>query len=396
MKFLRFIIQSYVFKRFVPFTIIFLVILFGINKLFDTLWKSNVTFPLIDINNVYKPPRQYDNYKRLNILLTPDKKLAIEGNKKFRISGKQKAFDYYDTTDIKFPDQTYDVTNTIILEFEYSTAKDSILLVNSKSREPNIFWKQIFLSTVIIESLNKFSEDTEKFRINENTLVEPALLEDNDTLITKALDYFGTNKDKLTLGDCGINSATFRDICIKFNLPCRIIGLQGGNADEAGNYDKIGYPQHAICEVYSSKHNKWYVIDPTYGLRFKTPGADDYLNAIELTNVFFFQREKFIIQDSIISAKRTTVGRDYFKYYENVFFSENHRLTYAGKKFMQIFFNKFNYNAFHYSYLLQNRKNGYYYVGAKLLTLFLITILYFNAVLLVITQRLFKAKKPKE
>jgi len=396
LKIFSFVIQSYVFKRFVPFTIVFLLLVFGTNKLFDILWKPSVSIPLMDINNVYKPPRQYDNYKRLNVLLTTENKLAIEGNKRFRILGNQKGFDYYDTTNVKFPDQTYDITNTIFLEFEFSEVKDSVTLVISKSQEASIYWKQIFLSTVIIEKLNKFSEDPEKFRINENTLVEPALLSNNDTLIAKTLDYFETNKNKLSLGDCGVNSETFRDICIKFNLPCRIIGLQGGDADQAGFDNNIGYPQHAICEIYSSKHNKWYVIDPSYGLRFKNPGSDDYLNAIEVTNMFFFQREKFIIQDSVLSTKRTTLGKDYFKYYENIFFRENHNLTYIGRKFMQIFFNKFYYNAYHYTNLLMTWKNGYYYIGTKSFVFFLITVLYFNTVLLVITRRLFKAKKPKD
>jgi len=62
---------------------------FGTNKLFDILWKPSVSIPLMDINNVYKPPRQYDNYKRLNVLLTTENKLAIEGNKRFRILGNQ-------------------------------------------------------------------------------------------------------------------------------------------------------------------------------------------------------------------------------------------------------------------------------------------------------------------
>lgn len=395
MKFFRFVIRSYVFKRIIPYTIILLLLVVATNKLFDYFWKSAVSIPLLDINNVYKPPRQYDNYKRLNVLLTHGKKIAIEGNKRFRILGKQKDFDYYDTTDIKYPDQTYDVTNHIFLEFENSVNKDSIMLVVSKSTENDIYWKQIFLSTVIIENLNEFSDDPEKFRINENTMVEPLLLSNNDTLIAKTLNYFETNKEVLKQGDCGTNSETFRDICIKFNLPVRIIGLQGGNADQPGFNGDIGYPQHAVCEVYSSKYNKWYVIDPTYGLRFRNPGADDYLNAVEICNMFFFQREKFIVQDSVLSTKRTLLGKDYFKYYENIFFRERHNITRPGRKFMKIFFKMLNYDAYHYTNLLLTWKNGFYYIGAKTFAYFLISIFYFNAIFLVVTRRLFTAKKPK-
>jgi hypothetical protein len=394
-RFLRFVIQSYVFKRIVPYTIVLLLLVMVTNKLFDYFWNTGVSIPLLDINNVYKPPRQYDNYTRINLLLTPEKKVAIEGNKKFRIWGKQKGFDFYDTTGIKFPEQTLDVTNNIYLEFENSNIKDSIMLVISKGPEKDIFWKQIFLSTVIVEDLNQFSNDPDKFRVNENTLVEPLLLSNNDTLISKVINYFETHKEKFGLGDCGKNSETFRDICIKFNLPVRIIGLQGGDADQPGYNGDIGFPLHAVCEIYSSKLNKWYIIDPTYGLRFRNPGADDYLNAIEISNMFFFQREKFIIQDSVLSTKRTLMGRDYFKYYENIFFREHYNVIRFGNKFMKIFYSKFNYDVFHYTNRLLTLKNGFYYFGAKTFVYFLISIFYFNAILLVITRRLFSAKKPK-
>jgi hypothetical protein len=350
---------------------------------------------LLVLNNVYKPPKNYDNLKRLNVKLTDDNKFAIESNKIFRIAGKQKNYDYFDTTEIKYPDQPYELTNKIFLEFADSPHSDSMLLVVQNSAGKDFYWKQIFLSTVIIEKLNRFSDDPFEFRINENTLVEQPLLDNNDTLIYKALNYFETNKEKLKLGDCGVNVSTFRDICKKFSLPCRPVGLQGGDAGQESNFSDLGYPSHAICEVYSSKHKKWYVIDPTYGFRFRNKGSDDYLNAVEICNMIFFQREKFIVQDSILSTKRTTLGRDYFKYYENVYFSPEQRTRKPIMKFFQIFFSKFNFDAYHYTNLLVPLNNGFYYVGAKSFVYLLLFIIYFNIALAVITRRLFSAKKPK-
>jgi len=396
LKIFRFVIESYVFKRIAVITALFLILIFwGFNKLFDSVWVSYSSVPLLYLNNVYKPPKNYDNLKRLNLALANDNKLAIESNKIFKVAGKQKNYDYFDTTDIQFPDQTNEVTNKIFLEFAGSLHLDSILLVTSKSREKIFFWRQIFHSTVIIEKLNNFSEDSDGFRVNENTLVEQPLLDNNDTLIYKVLNYFETNKEKLNLGDCGVNSATFRDICIKFSLPCRPVGLMGGDASQVGNFTDLGYPAHALCEVYSSKYKKWYVIDPTYGLRFRNTGSDDYLNAVEICNMIFFQREKFIAQDSVLSTKRTTLGRDYFKYYENIYFLPEKLERKSIVKFFQLLFNKFNINGYHYTNLLVPLNNGFYYVGAKSFIYLLLLIIYFNIALAVITRRLFSAKKPK-
>jgi hypothetical protein len=311
------------------------------------------------------------------------------------VIGKQKDYDYYDTTLIQYPVENSYLTNRIFFKFANSQYPDSILLVVTKSNEKNLFWKQIFLSTVIIEQLNKFSSDPAEFRINENTLVEPSLLDDNDTLIYKVLNYFELNKGKLKLGDCGTNSEVFRDICIKFNLPCRIVGLQGGDAQEDGFFNDIGYPSHAICEIYSSKHKKWYIIDPSYGLRFKNSGSDDYLNSIEVSNMLFFQREKFIVQDSVLSTMRTTMERDYFKYYENIYFVTDKKLRRPLSTILQLFFNKFGYNTFHYTNHLVPFKNGFYYAGIKFFIYLFFIILYFNAALTIMTRRLFSAKKPK-
>lgn len=393
MKIFKFLIKSYVFKRIILISFIFLVLIFyGVNKLFDSIWTNQASIPLLDLEYVYKPPRNYDNFKKLNVKIINKTKFGIESNKVFKIAGHQKNYDYYDTTDIQFPGETSDITNKIFIE--YPDTKDSIFLVIAKAIEKDIFWNQIFLSTVIIEKLNEFSDNPAEFRVNENTLVEQPLLDNNDTLIYKVLNYFEMYKEKLQLGDCGANSAVFRDICTKFNLPCRPVGLQGGDAVKEGYNNYVGYPAHAMCEIYSSKYKKWYVIDPTYGLRFRNAGTEDYLNAIEISNMLFFHREKFIIQDSVLSTKRTMLGRDYFKYYENIYFLKNEKVKEPLSTVLRVFFSKFGYNSYHYTNHLIPLNNGFYYFGTKFFVYILLIILYFNVVLTLMTRRLFSAKKP--
>jgi hypothetical protein len=346
------------------------------------------------LNFVYKPPVQYDNYIRLNVKLTGLKGLAIEGNKRFKTEGHKENFNYYDTIEIKFPEQTSEFSNKIYMQFENSLSKDSLLLVVSKSAEKNLFWKQIFYSSVIIEKLNKFSDNPNEFRINENSLVEQPVLENNDTLINKAINYFESNKERLSAPDCGTNSLHFTEICSKYNLPSRIVGLQGGDGDQTGFNNNVGYPLHVVCEVYSSKYKKWYVIDPTFGFRFKNTGSEDYLSAVEISNMFYFMREKFIIQDSVFTTRRSILGRDYFKYYENVYFKHDLQLIKPVQKFLQIFYKKFIFDTYHYTNYLIPLKNGYYYTIIKSFVYLLLILLYFNVILLIILRRLFSVKKP--
>jgi len=391
--FINFIIKSYVFRWFALLTILLVVIIYFSNKLYDSLWKKTSAIPLLDLNIVYKPPKQYDDFNRLNLILLNKTDFAIESNKKFKIEGTQKKFDYCDTTRLNYPDQSFDYVNKVYLKFENSAGIDSIFLVISKSTNQGLFWNQIFYSSVYIERLNTFSDNLSEFRINENALVEQSLLDNNDTLISKVLNYFEANK--LFASDCGINCITFTDVCSKFNLPCRPIGLQGGDAYEEGFNDILGYPLHAICEVYSSKHKKWYVIDPTYGIRFKNSGSEDFLNAVEISNMVYFNRDKFIIQDSILTTMRSMVGRDYFKYYENIYYRIDFELKQPLKKIMLVLYKKFIYNHYHFANNLNPVKNGYYYVILKTVVYIFIAVLYFNAVLLVITRRLLAVKKPK-
>ena len=172
MGFINFIIKSYVFRWFALLTILLVVIIYFSNKLYDSLWKKTSAIPLLDLNIVYKPPKQYDDFNRLNLILLNKTDFAIESNKKFKIEGTQKKFDYYDTTRLNYPDQSFDYVNKVYLKFENSAGIDSIFLVISKSTNQGLFWNQIFYSSVYIERLNTFSDNLSEFRINENALVE--------------------------------------------------------------------------------------------------------------------------------------------------------------------------------------------------------------------------------
>ena len=151
---------------------------------------------------------------------------------------------------------------------------------------------------------------------------------------------------------------------------------------------------HVICEVYSSRNRKWYVIDPTYGFRYKEKNSDEFLNAVEISNKYFFTSEKDILQDSVLFTKRSLLGRDYFKYYENVFFKSNVYLNYPFFKFLQIFFGKFSYKVLHYSNNLQPDKNSYYYLSFKSFIYIIISLIYINLILFLLIRRLFSVKKP--
>jgi hypothetical protein len=174
-----------------------------------------------------------------------------------------------------------------------------------------------------------------------------------------------------------------------------LVNLQGGDVDEVGSFDNMGYPLHVVCEIYSSNHQKWYVIDPTFGFRFKYKSFKDYLNAVEISNIHTFRREDEVEQDSILLTKRTLVGKDYFKYYENVIFTKSEWKNKYLRKLVSVFYSKFSY----YLYLFSNNfplvKNGFYYVGIKTFMYFFILILYINAVLFLLLKRLFLVKKPK-
>lgn len=392
---IKFILESYSFKRILILTVISIAVLFLLSTLFDKAWGSSSYIPTISLNSVYSFPVEYDNFNRINLKLINKDNIAIEGNKRFSRKNSNKPNDYYDTVSFSYPDSSFDKINKIFIKFEDSGEYDSVYFVVSRSQEEKIFYNQVFYSSVHINSLNEFSKDPAEFRINKSILVNDELLISNDTLINQVFSYFNSNMDKLGIAECGRNCVIFQEICIKFGVPCRLVNLQGGDNDKVGFSDNIGYPLHVVCEIFSSKHKKWYVVDPTYGFRFKLSAFNDYLNAVEIANKHTFRREDEIVQDSILLTKRSLVGKDYFKYYENVVFSMPEWKNRVLKKLFNIFYGNFNY----YLYLFSNNfpivKNGFYYVGIKTFMYFFLLILYINAVLFLLMRRLFLVKKPK-
>lgn len=392
---IKFIIESYSFRRIILLTIIFISLLFVLSKLFDNTWGSSSYIPIVNLEDVYSRPVEYDNINRVNLKFVGKNLVAIEGNKKFRIEDHNTGYEYYDTISIYYPDSSFEKTNRIFFRFEDSQYMDSIYFVVSKSQEQKIYYHQVFYSSVKIKDLNEFSEDPAEFRINNSKLVNSELLSSNDTLITAVMQYFNSNIDNLGIAECGTNCVIFKNICDMYGVPCRLVNLQGGDNDKVGYSDNIGYPLHVVCEVFSSKHHKWYVVDPTYGFRFKLATFNDYLNAVEISNKHTFRREDEIVQDSVLLTKRSLVGKDYFKYYENVVFSIPEWKNRVLKKLVSIFYGNFNY----YLYLFSNNfpivKNGFYYVGIKTFMYFFMLIIYINGILFLMMRRLFLVKKPK-
>lgn len=392
---IKFILESYSFKRIIILTAVFMILLFASSRIFDILWNSSTEIPIVTLDEVYAPPPQYNNFKSVKLKMLSRDRVAIEGNKKFMIKDHLSGFEYYDTLTVEYPETEFDRTNKIFFRFEETPHYDSIYLVIAKSDDPKLYYKQIFYSSVIVSELNEFSDEPGEFRIDDSKLVSPELLRNNDTLINSVFAYFNSNIDNLGIAECGRNCLIFQKLCNDFGVPCRMINLQGGDVDQVGYYDKIGYPLHVVCEIYSSKLQKWYVVDPSFGFRFSHKTSQDYLNAVEISNKHTFHREEEIGQDSILLTKRSLVGKDYFKYYENVIFTKPEWKNKYLRKLVSVFYGNFNY----YLYLFSNNfpivKNGFYYIGIKTFMYFFMLILYINAVLFLLLRRLFLVKKPK-
>jgi hypothetical protein len=391
---IRFVLHSYIFRVVVLSTILYLGLILLANKIIDNLWQGASCIPLLNINDVYEPPVEYDNISRVNIKLIDGNKIGIEGNKKFKLVNSGRDFSYFDTVGIDPPETAESNLNKLYLEFEDSKKTDSIYLVVSKSDQESIFWRQIFYSSVAVAELNSFIKDPGAFRINTAKLVNNTLLSNNDTLINRALAYVNVNEPNMYATNCGVNSSIFKSACDNLGVPCRIVGLQGGNANEAGLKDRVGYPLHALCEVYSSKLKKWYVIDPTYGIRLHLPNSEIFMSAVEINKHIQFIGEREILQDSVLYTKRTTKGRDYFKYYDNIFFQTGYKHKIFFNKILKLFFNRYNYDFFQYSNYLVLTNNSYFYLGIKLAVYGFITLLFINLLMLIAFRRLFQSKKP--
>lgn len=393
MGILRYILHSYIFKYFLSATAGVILILLVINVIFDLIWKNKCNIPVTNLNDVYEIPLQYDNFPKLNLKLEELNKLSIEANKKFITVGSSKEFNYYDTISILKPDTGFSYTNCIYIYFEDAQTPDSVYLTISKSEYPDIYWNQIFYSSVRIQNLNEFSNDTTGFRIKPSLLVGKEMLESNDTLINEAISYFNINKDNLGLSACETNSKIFKSICDKYSVPCRLIYLQGGDAAEGGLKFNVGYPFHAICEVYSSRHKKWYVIDPTYGSAYQYKNIP--LNAVEISNKVFFLREKELVVDSVLITRSLPLNLDYFRYYENVYFNSYFYPNVFIKIFLKLFYGKYKYGSFIYSNKMTSTRNATEYFILKSSLYLILTLIYIIIIFIIVMQRLLKLKKVK-
>lgn len=391
MKTITFIVNSLTFKRVLILTFGFVMVIGIIGKIFDVLWSSNCIIPVSNLNDEYAIPSEYDNTARINLKIINDNWLCIEGNKKFKIADSKRDYDYYDTVRIITPDTAFSHNNRISFNFANNRTNDLLYLVSSKSNVKNIYWNQIFYSTVKVQSLNKFSSQPEEFRINNSELVPEKLLVDNDTLLKESISYFNVNIDNLALAECGTNCKIFKSICDKFNLPCRTVMLQGGDALDPGLANRVGYPLHIVCEVYSSRLKKWFVIDPTYGSTYSQQSTP--LNAVEISNLVYFGKESEIIQDSVLATRKILVDKDYFRYYENIYFASHLNPNFIVSRIFKYFFNNFQYTYRLYSNQLVSSLNAREYLFLKTFTYFIVAAIFVNLILIILTVRLLKSKR---
>ena len=386
----RFILHSYIFKQVLFAAAVVFVISLILNVVFEKTWKSKCNIPVTNLNDVYKIPPQYDNFPKLNLKLEEPGKLSIEANKRFIISGSGKEFGFFDTVYIIKPDTGLSYTNRIYIYFENSQTPDSVYLTISKSEYPDACLNQIFYSSVRIENLNEFSNVNAEFRIKPSILVSKEMLENNDSLINEVINYFNINNDNLGLSECENNSKIFKSICENFSVPCRIVYLQGGNTTDAALDINVGYPYHAICEVYSSRYNKWFVIDPSYGFAFLYKNIP--LNAVEISDKVYFLRENEIEEDSVLTTRSLPLNLDYLRYYENVYFISNFYPNIPEKIFMKLFYGKYKYGSYIYSNKITSSRNATGYLILKSAMYLLLTLLYILIIIIILIRRLLKSK----
>ncbi len=386
------ILQSKLFKKTVFTSGAFIVILIISNLVFDRSWKHKYMMPLTNLEEAYAVPLQYDNIPRVNLKILSSGFLGIEGNRTFTTLGSNEAYTYFDSVEIKRPDTAFSYYNKIYLKFKNSNNIDSIYYVVSHSLDSNIFWNQIFYSSVKVQHLNELSCNPESFRLDSTKLVNRDLLASNATLISQAINYFNTNEKSLGLAECETDSKIFKTVCTKYSVPCKIIFLQGGNSRESGFGNKvIGYPQHVVCEIYSSRFKKWFVVDPFYGTVFF--GKDSVpLNAAEISNVIFFEKDS-IFQDSVLTTFRDILDKDYFNYYMNVFYVTGRIPNIIVRQFVKFFYNRYDYLKLHYSGEIPDNMNAISYIEKKTIMYLIIIIIYTLVVIAIIANRLYVIRK---
>ena len=177
---IKFVLKSYSFRRILVITAAFVVLLLLFSKVFDLLWKSNTTLPIITLGTIYSAPKEYDNISRINLKLISGNKVVIEGNKRLRLKEHTGNFEYYDTLQIEYPENTFEKTNRFFFQFEDSPYLDSVYLVTAKSEDKKIFYKQISYSLTIIEVLNYTSTNPTDISIDPtNHVITDILLHTN-------------------------------------------------------------------------------------------------------------------------------------------------------------------------------------------------------------------------
>ena len=386
---LKIIIRSHTFRRVIYTSVLFAVILYVSNLFFDRSWNDKCMKPLADIETAYKIPDEYNNLPAVNLKLLNSGMLGIEANQKFEILGSNNGYGYLDSVHVTRPDSAFSFNNRIYMRFEYRNFNDSIFYVVSHSTNEGIFWNQVFYSSVRIKHLNRFSYNPYNFRINPVKLVPNDILDDNDTLIKQVTDYFNVNAESLGLAECGTNCRILKSICQKFGLPCNIITLQGGDSYEPGYDKKTGYPIHVVCEIYSSKFKKWYVMDPSYGTIFRENQTP--LNAAEISGRVYFNRNSSITQDSVL-VTRSILGKDYFNYYRNIYFRNPVIPNILVRQVIKYFYNNYDYLQLHYSEKIPHKRNGSQYIEEKTIMYLLIALLYIITIFFIMTIRLYTLK----
>jgi hypothetical protein len=346
--------------------------------------------PLTDIEKAYKIPDEYNNFPAVNLKILNSGMLGIEANQKFKILGSGKEYCFIDSVHITKPDSAFTFNNRIYMNFQHSDLTDSIYYVVSHSPNEGIFWNQIFCNSVRINYLNNFSYNADNFRINTDELVSKELLNDNDSLIKLVINYFNLNSESLGLAECGTNSRILKSICSKFSLPCHIIMLQGGDSYEPGYDFKTGYPLHIVCEIYSSRFRKWYVLDPTYGTVFLENQVP--LNAVEISNRVYFNRDSRITQDSVL-VTRSRLGKDYFNYYRNIYFETSATPNIFVARLIKYFYKNYDYSRLHYTEKMPYKRNGSQYIEEKTIMYMLIAFIYIILLFLIMISRLYNLKR---
>ena len=342
--------------------------------------------PPINLENIDKPPFGYDNIPRIRVKMTDTQRLRFEANKRFIFLVGNKNYTYSDSISVALPDSGVKL-NRIYFKFEGSNSTDSMHLIVTKSEGG--YYRQISYCSVEIYDVNNILPvDSMLFRINPNNLVGKDLLENNDPLINKAFLDFNLEYRVKPAGDCGTLSKNFKNICAAGYVPCRLVGVHGGDHFEPGFGNTVGFPIHLMCEIYSSKQKKWYVVDPLYGVRFRNPFSSEFMSAVEITNLYESKSQGGILLDSILASKVSPLPEDYYQFYDNIYYPTNYVANKIFKKIMDVFFGKYNYNFYHYAHSTTSF-GGRSYLILKLAIYFILTIIYINFAYIFVVRKIF-------